>query len=90
MFSEFDAVDRYSREFLIKSIEHEIENQLNPGTYPRLSLGPGRRFSAKGARVFSSAETSGQVSLRVGKNEISENMLECNATRLRLNASLSR
>jgi len=45
------AVDRYSRDYLIETIEHEIENQLNPGIYPRLSLGPGQRFAAKGARL---------------------------------------
>jgi hypothetical protein len=44
-------VDRYSRNYLIESIEHEIENALNPGTYPRLSLGPGQRFAAKDARL---------------------------------------
>lgn len=65
------AVDRYSREYLIESIEHEIENQLNPGTFPRLSLGPGQRFAAKGASILSSAKAydhmSGQVSLAAGK-----------------------
>ncbi len=88
------AVDRYSGEYLIESIEHEIENQLNPGTFPRLSLGPGQRFAAKGAGVFRSAKisshVSGRVSLTAGKNAISEYMLKCNATRLWLNASHSR
>ena len=44
-------VDRYSREYFIESIEHETENALNPGTYPRLSLGPDQRFAAKGCYV---------------------------------------
>jgi hypothetical protein len=82
------AVDRYSGEFLIETIEHEIENQLNPGTFPRLSLGPGQRFAAKGANVFSSAEISDQVSLTTGKNAASEYVLKCNATRTWLNARL--
>jgi hypothetical protein len=45
-------VDRYSREYLIESIEHNIENALNPGIYPRLSLGPGQRFAAKDAQLI--------------------------------------
>lgn len=40
-------VDRYSRDFLIESIEHMIEGGLNTGAYPRLSLGPGQRFAAQ-------------------------------------------
>lgn len=31
---------------------HEIENLLTPGTYPRLSLGPGQRYAAKGAGII--------------------------------------
>lgn len=41
-------VDRYSRDYFIESVEHETENGLNPGVYPRLSLGPGQRFASKG------------------------------------------
>ena len=44
-------VDRYSRDFFIERVEHETENALNPGVYPRLSLGPGQRFAAKGAQM---------------------------------------
>ena len=80
------AVDRYSREYLIETIEHEIENQLNPGTFPRLSLGPGQRFAAKGLSIFNPTQTSGQVSSEfsstAGKTAISENKLICNASRL--------
>lgn len=42
-------VDHFSRDYLLESIEHEAENALNPGTYPRLSLGPDQRFASKGA-----------------------------------------
>jgi hypothetical protein len=76
--------DRYSREYLIETIEHEIENQLNPGTFPRLSLGPGQRFAAKGADVFSLAKppsyTSGQYSRSTEKNTISEAIQKSNST----------
>ncbi|MFC1664362.1 hypothetical protein ACFL17_01865 [Pseudomonadota bacterium] len=47
-----DAIlDNFSRDYLLEFIEHEAENELNPGTYPRLSLGPGQRFASKGAYI---------------------------------------
>lgn len=42
-------VDHFSRDYLLENIEHEAENALNPGTFPRLSLGPEQRFASKGA-----------------------------------------
>ena len=44
-------VDDFSRAYLLEFVEHEAENALNPGTYPRLGLGPGQRFASKGAFV---------------------------------------
>lgn len=44
-------VDQFSRDYLVEYIEHEAENALNPGTFPRLSLGPGQRFASKGAYI---------------------------------------
>ena len=44
-------VTRYDRDFFVESVEHEMENELNPGTYPRLGLGPGQRFASKGAWI---------------------------------------
>ncbi len=43
------VVDHFSRDYLLEYIEHEAENALNPGTFPRLSLGPEQRFASKGA-----------------------------------------
>ena len=45
-------VDHFSRDYLIEYIEHEAENALNPGTFPRLSLGPGQRFASRGAYIM--------------------------------------
>lgn len=50
--SLFHLVTRFSRELLVEGIEHEVENALNPGVYPRLTLGPGQRFAAKGGTVL--------------------------------------
>jgi hypothetical protein len=43
------VVDHFSRDYLLEYIEHEAENALNPGTFPRLSLGPEQRYASKGA-----------------------------------------
>lgn len=41
----------FYRDYFIENIEHEAENDVNPGMYPRLALGPGQRFASKGAYV---------------------------------------
>lgn len=43
------VVNHFSRDYLLEYMEHEAENALNPGTFPRLSLGPEQRFASKGA-----------------------------------------
>ncbi len=43
---------RFSRDFLVETIEREIESARNPGVYPRLSLAPGQRFASKGAWIL--------------------------------------
>lgn len=44
-------VERFSRDYFVEEVEHETENALNPGVYPRLALGPGQRFASKGSYV---------------------------------------
>jgi cytochrome oxidase Cu insertion factor (SCO1/SenC/PrrC family) len=41
----------FSRDFFVESVEREAEVELNPGVYPRLSLGPGQRFASKGCYI---------------------------------------
>jgi cytochrome oxidase Cu insertion factor (SCO1/SenC/PrrC family) len=47
-----DALERlagnFSRAYLVETIERETERTANPGVYPRLGLGAGQRFAAKG------------------------------------------
>lgn len=46
-------VTRYDRDYFIELVEHETENTLSPGIYPRLSLGPGQRFASKTCTITS-------------------------------------
>jgi cytochrome oxidase Cu insertion factor (SCO1/SenC/PrrC family) len=43
--------DHFSRDLLIEVLEREIEIDWNPGVFPRLALGPGQRFAAKGCYI---------------------------------------
>lgn len=44
-------IDHFSRDYFLERLEHYAEYALSPSIYPRLSLGPGQRFAAKGARI---------------------------------------
>lgn len=55
------VVDHFSRDYLLEYIETEAENQINPGTFPRLSLGPGQRFASKGAYIVQFDTASAQT-----------------------------
>ena len=50
-------VDHFSRPYLIECVEHEVENALNPGLYPYMSLGPGQRFASKGSFIVESSRS---------------------------------
>jgi cytochrome c553 len=39
----------FSRDYFVEAVEQETETALNPGVFPRLSLGPGQRFASKGS-----------------------------------------
>ena len=41
----------FYRDYLVETIEHEADGDLNPGVFPSLSLGPGQRFASKGVRI---------------------------------------
>lgn len=51
-FGLMHAIGDFHRDYLIEIIEHEAENDLNPGTHPALALGPGQRIASKGAFVI--------------------------------------
>jgi hypothetical protein len=50
-----DALDRlaghFSRDYFVETIERETERTDNPGVFPRLGLGAGQRFAAKGCYI---------------------------------------
>ena len=41
----------FSRDYFVEAVEQETETALNPGVFPRLSLGPGQRFASKGSYI---------------------------------------
>jgi hypothetical protein len=45
--------DHYSREYLLERLEDMNESAASESIYPRISLGPGQRFAAKGAYLLS-------------------------------------
>jgi len=50
-YSLDQMVENFSQDYLIETIEDEAETALNPGVFPRLTLGPGQRFASKGAYI---------------------------------------
>ena len=47
----------FSRDFFVESVEREAEVEINPGVFPRLSLGPGQRFASKGCYIVRLGES---------------------------------
>jgi len=47
----FEISNDFYRDYLIERIEDESQKDMNPGIYPRLALGPGERYAAKGASI---------------------------------------
>jgi hypothetical protein len=52
--------DHFSPDFLIERIEDMMGNLSNSSLYPRISLGPGQRFAAKGCYILG-LEADGQL-----------------------------
>lgn len=51
--------ENFSRDYFIERVEHMTGQSLFHSVYPRLSLGPGQRFAAKGAYVTGLTRTGG-------------------------------
>jgi mono/diheme cytochrome c family protein len=51
--------ENFSRDYFIERVEHMTGQSLFHSVYPRLSLGPGQRFAAKGAYVTGLSMTGG-------------------------------
>ncbi len=62
-----NSITDFQRDYLMEIIEHEAENELNPGTHPELGLGPGQRFASKGAFIAELAPDT-----RVGYRVVSD------------------
>lgn len=56
------VVEHFSRDYLLEFLEHEAESAINPGIFPRLSLGPAQRFASKGAYIVQ-LDASGKQSI---------------------------
>jgi hypothetical protein len=50
--------ERFSREYCIEKIEHNLENIPPLTAYPRLSIGPSQRFAAKAVHLLPMADRS--------------------------------
>lgn len=50
--------ERYSREYFVEKIEHNLENMPPMTAYPRLSIGPSQRFAARPVRLWPMADRS--------------------------------
>ena len=53
--------ERFSREYCIEKIEHNLENMPAMTAYPRLSIGPSQRFAAKSIELRPMADRSGAL-----------------------------
>lgn len=47
----FEMSNDLYRDYLLERLEDESQKDLNPGMYPRLSIGPGERIAVKAAEV---------------------------------------
>ncbi|MCA1632280.1 MAG: ABC transporter substrate-binding protein [Acidobacteria bacterium] len=48
----------FSRDYFVENVEQETESALNPGVFPRLSLGPDQRFASKGSYIVKLSDSA--------------------------------
>lgn len=64
-------ISDFNRDYLIEFIEKEAEAELNPGTHPKLALGPGQRFASKGAYIMAlETDSDGETGYKAVSNWI--------------------
>jgi hypothetical protein len=51
--------ERFSKDYLLETIERETENAPNPGIFPHFGLSAGQRFASKGAYIVRPGASSG-------------------------------
>lgn len=52
--------DKFSREFCIEKLEHNLENLPPLTAHPRLAIGPGQRFATRHVALLSTAAAAGR------------------------------
>lgn len=54
--------ENFYREYLLESLEHDVDTSMAPTFFPRLTLGPGQRFASKQGFILGfSSDSSSQV-----------------------------
>lgn len=57
----FEMSNDLYRDYLLERIEDESQKDLNPGMYPRISIGPGERIAVKAAEVVKFSSNRGRT-----------------------------
>lgn len=59
--------DRFTREYLVEKLEHNLENIPPMTAYPRLSIGPSQRFAAKAVHLLALSAYRDEIADGVGE-----------------------
>jgi mono/diheme cytochrome c family protein len=62
-----DIQSNFSREYLLESLEHALDNSLLTSLYPRTTLGPDQRYLSRGAYLGRLSYQGGQIVLADGE-----------------------
>lgn len=57
--------DKFSKEYFIELLEHEVEKMLVSSVFPRLTLGPGQRYASKGGYILKLSATDNSASAAI-------------------------